>query len=504
MKSILGAAVLLLAAPALAHAGHVSEAASGERVGTEYVVMETSATGEARTQFLRGLALLHNFEYDRAAEAFRQSQAADPDFVMPYWGEAMTRNYSLWDYQDRDGALAVLAKLGATPAARAAKARNAREAQWLDAVETLYGEGTKEARDLAYLAKMEAMLEQDPADIEARAFTGLAILASSHGGRQIPIFMRAAGILEEGFMEHQRHPGVLHYLIHSYDDADHAPLGARAAARYAVVAPDAGHAQHMVSHIFHALGDWQASERANINADAVVDRQRAEAGRGPTFCGHYNEWLVYALLQQGKDASEIIHGCRAQAEAQIAAGAKNRLGSGPASSYSGIALWNGVATGNWAPPLEGLGEGFLLARYDMANARLLANIGNEAEAKAAQAEMMALAAEIAAALKAEDPLNSWIPPWIVRQLAQAEAVVALSSGRQDEGLALLRAAAEAESAVPAVYGPPPMAKPSWELLGEQLLALGRKQEAAEAFGRALAFAPGRRLSQLGMEAALEP
>lgn len=504
MKSILGAAALVLAAPAMAHPGHASETAEGERVGTEFVVMATSATGEARAQFLRGLALLHNFEYDRAAEAFRQSQAADPDFVMPYWGEAMTHNHSLWDYQDRDAALAVLARLGATPTARAGKARNAREGQWLDAVETLYGKGAKEARDLAYLAKMEAMLAADPVDIEARAFTGLAILAASHGGRQIPMFMRAAGVLEEGFMQHQQHPGILHYLIHSYDDADHAPLGARAAARYAVVAPDAGHAQHMVSHIFHALGDWQSSERANVNADAVVDRQRAAAGRDPAFCGHYNEWLVYALLQQGKNASEIVKGCRAQAEAQIDAGPKNKLGGGPASSYAGIALWNGVATGNWPEPLKGVDEGFLLARYDMANARLLANVGNLAEAKAAHTEMQALATEITTALKEEDPLNSWIPPWMERQLAQAEAVVALSSGQREEALALLRAAAEAESAVPAVYGPPPMAKPSWELLGEQLLADGRKQEAVEAFRRALAFAPGRRLTQLGMEAALVP
>lgn len=488
---IIACAVGALAVPAVAQ----------DRVGVEYISMTHSGNAKASAPFLRGVALLHSFEYDRAEAAFREAQAADPDFVMAYWGEAMTHNHSLWDYQDRDGALAVLAKLGATPAVRMAKARSVREAQWLDAVETLYGEGSKEERDLAYLAKMQAMLAQDPSDIEARAFTGLAILASSHGGRQIPVFMRAAGVLEEGFMEHPQHPGLLHYLIHSYDDADHAPLGARAAARYAVVAPDAGHAQHMVSHIFHALGDWESSEKANINADAVVDRQRVAAGRGPSFCGHYNEWLTYALVQQGKDANEIVNGCRAQAEAQIAQGPKDKLGWGAASSYTGIALSNGVTTGNWPQPMEGIDDGFLLARYDLAYARLLQSFGSASAAAAALADMKSLGSQVEEALKQEDPLNTWFMPWYERQLAQGEAVVALSSGHSDAGLALLRTAAEAESAVPAVYGPPPMAKPSWELLGEQLLEAGRKDEAAEAFRRALAFAPGRRLSLQGLAAA---
>lgn len=487
----LGLATATIAQPAVAEDG----------VGAEYMVMETSANEAAERDFLVGLALLHSFEYNRAATAFQRAQAADPGFVMAYWGEAMTHNHPLWDEQDRDAALAALAKLGATPAERAAKARSPREAQWLDAVETLYGEGSKKDRDLAYLARMEALFASNPSDIDARAFTGLAILGSSHGGRQVPLYMRAAGLLEPGFMTHEMHPGILHYLIHSYDDPVHAPLGERAAACYAKVAPNAGHAQHMVSHIFHALGDWEASEAANINADAVVDRQRIAAGREPNFCGHYNEWLVYAKLQLGEDAGAIVNGCRKQAERHIAGEARGKLGWGPASSYGAISVWQGVATGEWPEPLAGTGDAFLFVRYDLANAKLLANFGNEEVVEEALAEMRSLSAQIDKALTKEAPLNSYTRPWMERQIAQGEAILELSHGRVEEGLALLRSAAEAESALPVVFGPPAMAKPSWELLGEQLLAMGHRAKAKEAFEQSLAFAPGRYLSLRGLEAA---
>lgn len=503
-RLLIGAAALALAAPVLAHSDHGESASSGgERVGTEFMVFETTAQGEARERFLHGLALLHNFEYDRAAAAFRASQAADPGFVMAYWGEAMTYNHPLWEEQDREAALAVLARLGATPQERAAKARSPREAMWLAAIETLYGAGTKEERDRLYLASMRALHETDPSDIDARAFTGLAILGTSHGGRQLSLYMQAAGLLEPGFMTHERHPGILHYLIHSYDDPVHAPLGERAAERYATVAPDAGHAQHMISHIYLALGDWAATERANILADAVVDRQRLAAGRGETFCGHYNEWLVYALLQQGKDASAIVDGCRVQAEAQMAEGSADPLGFGPSSSYATIAAWQGVDTGQWPAPLEARGDGFLLARMMMAQGRILANIGNEAAVAEALQELRGLADSFRVELPKVSPDDRTSVNWLERAIAQGEAILALSIGDVDEGLGLLAAAGEAEAALPIEFGPPRIAKPSYELLGEQLLALGRKQEAAAAFEKSLAFAPARRLSLVGLEKATE-
>jgi tetratricopeptide (TPR) repeat protein len=465
-------------------------------------VFKADTNAEAKAHFLRGLALLHNFEYGRAAAAFKSSQEADPGFVMAYWGEAMTYNHPLWEQQDRDAALAVMARLDPSREGRLSKTRSQREAMWLDAVETLYGTDNsgadKEARDHLYLAKMRAMLAADPSDIDARAFTGLAVLGTSHGGRQIPIYMEAAGLLEPGFMTHEQHPGILHYLIHSYDDPTHAPLGERAAERYATVAPDAGHAQHMVSHIFHALGDWEASEAANVNADAVVDRQRQAAGRAVSNCGHYNEWLVYALLQQGKDASGIVSACRVEAEEQIAGGASNRIGYGASSSYATIANWQGVDSGIWPEALTGTGDGFIFARLLLTHGRALSNMGNKTEVEAALDDLRSLREDYAQLLPEVSPDDRTNLPWVDRAVAQVEAVLVLSQGDRETGLTLLKAAAEAETALPVAFGPPLIAKPSWEFLGEQLLALGRKDDAVTAFREALKFAPGRRLSIDGL------
>lgn len=496
-----------ISAPLAAHTDHAGEQnAVPSAVGAEFMVMETSANDAAQGPFLRGLALLHNFEYDYAADAFRAAQEADPDFVMAYWGEAMTYNHPLWAQQDRDAALEALARLGATPAERAAKVRNPLEAKWLGAIETLYGEGEKQERDLAYLAAMRAMLSDHGDNIDIRAFTGLAILGTSHGGRQIPIYMEAAGLLEPGFMTHERHPGILHYLIHSYDDPVHAPLGERMAERYALVAPDAGHAQHMVSHIFHALADWEASEAANTNAANVVNRQRAEQGRPETSCGHYNEWLAYALLQQGEEAGDLITSCHSQIAAAVAE-LPNDI-SGDASAVRGawsatrVAIFMGVETGEWLDPLAlpATPEN-ARARAQQAHGQVLQHYSSDiAKARAALAEMNALRAEFLS-LNGADGNQAAYPDWGTRAIRRSEALIMISEGDREAGLAALEKAAAAELALPIVFGPPVIFKPSYEILGEELLADGRNEDAAGAFAKALELAPGRRLALIGLEQA---
>ncbi|HSN88940.1 MAG TPA: hypothetical protein VL025_19405, partial [Thermoanaerobaculia bacterium] len=127
----------------------------------------TSGSPAAQAHFLSGVAALHSFFYDEAADLFREAQKADPGFALAYWGEAMTYNHPIWSEQDRDAALAALARLAPTPAERAAKAPTEREKAWLAAVETLYGEGDKGARDTAYAAAMQKLHEQFPDDVEA-------------------------------------------------------------------------------------------------------------------------------------------------------------------------------------------------------------------------------------------------------------------------------------------------------------------------------------------------
>ena len=158
---------------------------------------------------------------------------------MAFWGEAMTYNHPVWMEQDAAAARAVLARLAPTRTERLARARTPRERAWLDAVETLYGEGDKEARDFLYSERMRALHESDPTDVDARAFYALSLIGLAHQGRDTGLYMRAAGLLEEAFPANTGHPGVLHYLIHSYDDPVHAPLGLRAARLYGALASEA-------------------------------------------------------------------------------------------------------------------------------------------------------------------------------------------------------------------------------------------------------------------------
>lgn len=455
--------------------------------------------------FARGLYLLHNFEYDSAAAAFRDAQTADPNNVLAFWGEAMTYNHPLWAYQDTAAARAVLARLGPDPAARRAKARDRREAMWLDAVEALYGEGDKLARDRAYHSAMSRLFEADRSDIDARAFLALATLGLASEGRDTALYMRAAALLEEAFPANPDHPGLLHYMIHSYDDPVHAPLGERAAARYAKVAPDAGHAQHMISHIYLALGRWDAVETANTQAVKVVNAHRAKRGEAPAHCGHYNEWLAYALDQQGKDGESLVRACRREAEAEIAKGKPpGALGAvrSDVTSWTTIAVRHGVDTGQWSPPLAiPGGDNWLIAKFDQAYARLLQSRRDPVAAAAARDAMRDLHSRVAKALPVERPDDHESLAWYALALVQADAIVALAQGKTGEGMSLLLKSTEAEDALPVPFGPPVLAKPSWELLGDERLAAGDKAGAAAAYRRALSSAPGRRRASEGLRQA---
>ena len=488
-------ALITTAMPALAqHEGHGESA--------------TQAVTDGSSPYARGLYLLHNFEYGTAAAAFRDAQKADPSNVMAYWGEAMTYNHPLWAEQDPAAARAVLARLGPDPAARRSKARSAREAGWLDAVEALYGTGTKLERDAAYHARMQALFEADQSDIDARTFFALATLGLASQGRDTALYMKSAALLEEALPAHPDHPGLLHYMIHSYDDPAHAPLGERAAARYAKVAPDAGHAQHMISHIYLALGRWEEVERANIIADRVVDAQRAANGMSPTSCGHYNEWLAYALDQQGKDSRALVESCGAQAinaamkgeDASVLGMARN-----PFNNWADIAVRHGVDTGQWPTVDAGsVRDQASVGRFTLAYGKLLAARNDPTRAAIELDQMKSYRARLMAAMPAERPDDHESAPWLDLAVAQGEAVAALARGDNQRGLDLLRAAARAEAALPAPFGPPVIAKPSSELLGDELLKAGHKEEAAAAYRAALAAAPNRRLSVEGLKAATSP
>jgi tetratricopeptide (TPR) repeat protein len=468
-----------------------------------------SGSAAAQAAFLRGLAQLHNFEYDDAAAAFVQAEKTDPGFAMAYWGEAMTFNHPIWKEQDRDAALKALEKLAPTREERRAKALTEREKSYLDALEILYGEGSKNDRDVRYAEAMRSLSTKYPDDVDAAAFSALAILGTAHEGRDVPTYMRAAAILEELTCRYPNHPGAAHYLIHSYDDPAHAVLGLRAARSYSRIAPDAAHAQHMTSHIFVAMGMWEDVVLANETAVAVVSRSREKKGLPPVSCGHYPFWLEYGYLQQGRvaDARRVLEGCR------VAVGPADHAGHGgevdPDKSPAGSLVqmwarylvdtneWDGDVA-RWAIPADDVPA--RRVTYEWASGFGAVRRGRSADARAALLRLSAARRDLDAELAKKSPDRSSSKRAAILE-DQLRAMIDARTGIRDEAVKALGAAADAEAALPFEFGPPFVDKPTHELLGEILLEAGRPQEARRAFEAALARAPERAASLEGLEKA---
>jgi tetratricopeptide (TPR) repeat protein len=490
-----------LAAPAAAQGEH-AHAAGSPTGGLGEVVFPTSGSAAAQAHFIRGVALMHSFEYGPARAAFAEAQRVDPQFPMAVWGEAMTHNHPIWMEQDSAAARAALARLGATPRERAARAPTERERDWLATVEVLYGAGSKASRDSAYAGAMQRLAEKYPDDPEAAAFHALALLGTAHGGRHVPTYMRAAGRMEEVFRDHPQHPGAAHYLIHAYDDPTHAPLGLRAARAYSRIAPGAAHAQHMTSHIFIAMGMWDDMVRANEVAQEVVNAGRAARNQPATWCGHYAFWLEYGYLQQGRDtdALRILRDCHAEASAPGASMPIIRSFVSMRSRYL-------LDTEDWSGPASGLqvrtaSDNAARLQDAYATAFALIREGKLDEARALADEVTRLRGVIVGDLEAARVGVSY--PSVSQVLHQQMwAMLMLAEGKRDEAVALLASTAEVEEGIPFEFGPPFIDKPTRELLGEVLLQLGRPAEARAAFQAALRNAPLRVQSLRGVAMAYE-
>ena len=476
-----------------------------------HVEFANSGAPAAQADFLSGLALLHDFEYDSAAAAFRRAEAADPNFAMAYWGEAMTFNHPVWMQQDLASARAALNRLAPSPATRRSKAQTEREKSYLDAIEILYGDGTKEVRDLRYEDAMAQLHTRYPDDVDATAFYALSILGSAHAGRDVATYMQSAAVLEEAWITHRDHPGVLHYLIHSYDDPAHAPLGLRSARLYAKIAPDAGHAQHMTSHIFLALGMWSATVEANVAAIADVNRARVAAGKMPIGCGHYSSWLGYAYLQLGnvESARSALLACRAQMQASLPMEHPAHSMDPDDSltgSFANMRLrylletqdWSGEVAGWTVPTNAGPG-----AQLDFAFASALGEIARR-NVPAARDAIVKLEAVSHLVVDLETKRNDPDPTDRVRPeilLAEAQGLMAEQESDPATAEKLLRRAVALEATLPTAFGPPTIDQPTHELLGAFLLRHGQPTEARVEFQKARAAAPGRRLAEKGLQAA---
>lgn len=453
------------------------------------IVFPNSGAESAQSDFIEGVKFLHNFEYADAARAFKRARETDPGFVMAYWGEAMTHNQPIWYRQDRDAAMEILSQLGETVQESQDRAETQREKDYLMTLEVLFGNTpesagkTKEERDFLYMEAMKNLHEKYPEDHEATTFYGLSILGTAHEGRDFTTYMRAAAVLYNVWDENKQHPGAAHYLIHSFDDPVHAPLGLPMAEVYSEIAPSAAHAQHMTSHIFLALGMWSDVIDANIVARDVQIARQTELNESITVCGHYPWWLQYGYLQAGQtdDALQVLSTCNERIQ-----------GEPTASEMWHFAIMRGhyiVDSENWQDA-----------------GKWTADIGDDSSAGLNYFFTSALAAihtgQPESALKALDQLME-TPVSNERdiQAEQIKSLLLIEEGKRDEGLSLLRMTAEAEAKLPIDFGPPAIVKPSFELLGDVLMDFGYYDKAIKAYNKQLQRTPNRLRSLMGKEQA---
>ncbi len=483
------------AAPVTAHEHAQSTGSVSVDLGTTH--FPTSGAPRAQRDFLRGLLLLHSFEYDAARRAFQAAERTDPKFAMAYWGEALTYNQTLWGEQDLDAARAALAKLAATPEERAAKAGTARERGYMASVEQLYGAGDKTHRDANYSAALGELARTYPDDLDARSLYALSILGLTNGVRNVRNYMRAAAEAEAVYDIDKHHPGALHYLIHAYDDPIHAPLGLRAARLYGKVAPAASHAQHMPSHIFFALGMWDDAIDANV-ASLRIARAQHEGGY------HSLVWLTYAYLQKDRrhEAEDLVRSVAHDVDAGPTKDNRIRL------AYV-RAIWlvetRGAEGADALSPVDNTGIasiGYFNA-YDFA--RGITAGAKTAEARAALARLQARTE--AARIAPKGVVADWHDNVTDAELEQATIMatalggtIQYYEGDRTAGLARVREAIAVADREEFEYGPPWSVKPLDELLGDLLLADGRPDEAAAAFEKTLAVYPNRRLAREGLVA----
>jgi tetratricopeptide (TPR) repeat protein/uncharacterized OsmC-like protein len=464
--------------------------AEENRYGNTY--FEATGSEAAHELFMEGVLMLHSFEYDDARDAFQKAQEIDPDFVMAYWGEALTHYKRLWYQFDVDAARDALSGLGSDAEKRAAKAQTEREGLYLASVEGLFGAGSQKDREAAYAEAMGVLSANYPDDENAKAFYSLALMWTEDGDNRG--LVRSAAVAEELFASNPLHPGGLHYLIHAYDTPVLAPLGLRAALVYDEVAPAAAHALHMPSHIFVAMGMWERSTNINIRSLAAATAWGDKRNVGLNGNGaHATQWLQYSLMQQGRFEEARQHFVDFQ-EATV----KNpaRLGQFTEAYATYMAETNYEDTQFAALDLDtgAMSPGALLG-FHFTRGASAAKRGDSAATAKAKANIEAI----------EPPpgYSRWSESKRQIALLQIDAFITEANGDENAALAIFEQAAKVELTVLAESGLPSPVNPSPELYGEKLLEAGQSQLAAEQFEATLQHYPGRSAALLGLARATQ-
>jgi tetratricopeptide (TPR) repeat protein len=489
---------------------------SSEKLGR--VDFAVSCSPPAQRQFNRAVAWLHSFEYEEAEKAFTEVTVTDPRCGMGYWGVAMSNYHSIWapptPAELQKGASAI-AK------AKVVGAGTARERDYIAAIEVFYNNYDKldhRTRTFAYSDAMKQLYQCHPSDNEAGVFYALTLIATGMmaNDKNFAREKQAAQILNRVLAREPQHPGVTHYLIHSYDHSELAHLALPAARSYAKIAPASAHARHMPSHIFTRLGLWQEDIQSNLDAEAAAKafavRNHLSGAWDEQF--HAMDYLAYAYLQGAQDKrawgvlDELSKIQKAEPETFKVAYAATAI---PARYALERRRWDEAAklplpqddTGIAATGTAGVSPAvsywstfpWQRFRWAEANIHFARAIGaaRSGDTTAARYDVEKLAAIQQALVETQAKAKGdydWARQVDIQRLV-ASAWLAHAEGKHEESLRLMRAAADIDDSTEKHPVTPGAILPAREQLGELLLELKQPTAALQEFETSLRSAPNR-------------
>jgi tetratricopeptide (TPR) repeat protein len=498
MRVLIGVALLVAAPvhgrqePPHVHGDHA------HRIGT--VHFPNSGAASAQEAFLRGVALLHSFEYEDAADALQEAQTADPDFALAYWLEAVTHSRLLWGREDTAAARRVLRRLAPTADARVARASTERERAWGAAVEALYVDADVQTRARSYAEALRALAAHDTTDHEAAAFASIALqMATAVGAyersERTALRRETIALADRVYRANREHPGATHYLIHAYDDPEVAAEGLEFARVYAEIAPDAQHALHMPSHIFVQVGLWDDAVASNERSWAASREWVARRqGSAVQLDFHSLEWLQHGYLQQGRyrAARALIDTVHA-----VLRGVDVSNTVDPNFVAQRLSFRYAAETRDWSVPLPPPPPVRTAAgaesRYSSFSFLSLyqAAVGAILQGDTAAPVIAEFRRDADERIRGQTSRGYY---GVTR--LHVDALLAAARGDRDAAIDLLLLAVQGENEISPVG--PPSVLPTLEWLGDMLLAARRPEEAAQAYEFALERWPNRPRSLVGL------
>ena len=456
------------------------------------VEFNTSCGGEAQASFHLALQLLHSFEYDEAEKAFATAIDKNPACAMAYWGVAMANFHPLWtppsELELRKGVKAVAI-------AQSIAKKTPREAAYIDAIAAFYRNWERvdhRSRCIAFEKAMESVHAKYPSDNEATIFYALALTAAADPtDKQFQSQRKAGHLLDALYPNEPNHPGIIHYLIHTYDYPELAALALPAARKYAAVAPSSSHALHMPSHIFTRLGLWEECIHSNLASVASAQCYAQEAG----IKGHWDEelhgldYLTYAYLQRGQNAL-----ARQQYEYLKTIKEVEPLNFKVAYAFASIPARYSLENKYWKVaallPIDSTTVPWSRFPWQEAIihfARLLGAV-HTSQLEPAKAELAQLQGLHDRLVTEKDAYKA---NQVAIQLRAGDAWIHCLAGKNAEALALMNQASDMEDQTEKHPVTPSEVIPARELLGDMLLQLHQPRQALEAYEASLREHPNR-------------